>query len=163
MTHCTTTSKESVCRIICMLCQQTSRWFANVNMTSYCDVTKSVYPGAMTTIGHCSILEFGRRHPLKQSPRASPDLCTTLFAGYRVDGRTVRKQVQRVESRMEYYCELRTKNAQNIKAPICPLHLNVTFSMTLQATALTRISLLLGCQDRNDRISFHPNTLWPDL
>jgi len=33
-----------------------------VNMTSYCDVTNSVYPVTMTTIGlrHCSILEFGR-------------------------------------------------------------------------------------------------------
>jgi len=30
--HCTTTIKESPCRIICMLCQQTSpkRWFANI-------------------------------------------------------------------------------------------------------------------------------------
>jgi len=47
---------------ICMLCQQTSlkRWFANVNMTSYCDVTSSVYPVKMTTIRHCSILEFWR-------------------------------------------------------------------------------------------------------
>jgi len=43
------------------------------------------------------------------------------FAGYRVDGRTVRKQVNRVESPMEYYCELRSKNAQNIKALMCPL------------------------------------------
>jgi len=62
--HCTTTSKESVCRIVCMLCQQTSpkRWFANVNMTLFCVVTKSVYPATtMTTIRQCSILEFGRR------------------------------------------------------------------------------------------------------
>jgi len=45
-----------------MLCQQTSpkRWFANVNMTSYCDVTNSVYPVTMTTKRHCSILQFGR-------------------------------------------------------------------------------------------------------
>jgi len=44
--HCTTTGKESACRIICMLCQQTSpkRWFANVNMTSCYDVTNSAYP-----------------------------------------------------------------------------------------------------------------------
>jgi len=34
----------------------------------------------------------------------------------------VRKQVHRVESRMEYHWELRSKNAQNIKAPMCPLH-----------------------------------------
>jgi len=36
---------------ICMLCQQTSpqHWFANVNMTSYCEVTNSVYPITMTT------------------------------------------------------------------------------------------------------------------
>ena len=33
---------------------------ANVNITSYCDVTKSVYPVTMTTTHHCSILEFGR-------------------------------------------------------------------------------------------------------
>jgi len=45
-----------------MLCQQisTKRWFANVNMSSYCDVTNSVYPVTMTAIRHCSILEFGR-------------------------------------------------------------------------------------------------------
>jgi len=47
---------------ICMLCQQTlsKRWFAKANMTSYCAVTNSVYPVKMTTIRHCSILEFGR-------------------------------------------------------------------------------------------------------
>ena len=44
------------------------------------------------------------------------------FAGYRVNGRTVRKQVHHVESRMEYYWELRSKNAQNIKALMCPLY-----------------------------------------
>ena len=62
VTHCTTTNKESACRIICMVCQQTSPkyWFANVNTTSYRDVTNSVYPVTMTTIRHCSILEFGR-------------------------------------------------------------------------------------------------------
>jgi len=38
------------------------------------------------------------------------------FAGYHVGGQTVRKQVHHVESRMEYYWELRSKNAQNIKA-----------------------------------------------
>jgi len=45
---------------ICTLCQQTSpkHWFANVNMTSYSVVTNSVYPVTMTTIRHCSILEF---------------------------------------------------------------------------------------------------------
>jgi len=44
VTHCTTTSKQSVCRIVCVLCQQTSPkgWLSNVNMTSYCDVTNSV-------------------------------------------------------------------------------------------------------------------------
>jgi len=46
------------------------------------------------------------------------------FAGYHVDGRTVRKQVHHVESRMEYYWELRSKNAQNIKALMCPLYKN---------------------------------------
>ena len=44
------------------------------------------------------------------------------FAGHHVDGRTVRKQVHHVESRMEYYWELRSKNAQNIKALMCPLY-----------------------------------------
>jgi len=29
-------------------------------MTSYCDVANNVYPVTMTTIRHCSILEFGR-------------------------------------------------------------------------------------------------------
>ena len=47
---------------ICTVCKQTSpkRWFANVNTTSYFDVTNSVYSVTKTTIGHCSILEFGR-------------------------------------------------------------------------------------------------------
>ena len=55
-------------------------------MTSYCDVTNSAYPVTMTTIGlrHCSILEFGRGHPIKQSPRASLDLCTPLDDSIRV-------------------------------------------------------------------------------
>jgi len=63
VTHCTTTSKESTCRIICMLCQRTSpkRWFAKVSVTSYSDVTNSGYLVTMKTIGHWSILEFGRR------------------------------------------------------------------------------------------------------
>ena len=58
MIHCT----KSVRRIICMLCQQTSpkRWFANVNMTSYCDVTKSAFSVLMTTIRHCSIQKLSR-------------------------------------------------------------------------------------------------------
>jgi len=43
------------------------------------------------------------------------------FAGYGVDGRTVRKQVHRVESPMEYYWESRSKNAQNNEARVCPL------------------------------------------
>ena len=81
VTHCATTNKESACRIICMLCQQTlsNRWFANVNMTSYCGVTNSVYWVTMTTIRHCSILEFITGHTIKESPRASPDLCTSLI------------------------------------------------------------------------------------
>jgi len=61
-------------------CQQTlpKRWFANVNMTSYCDAISSVYLIAMTTIRHCSIPKFCRRDTIKQSPRAPPDLCTPL-------------------------------------------------------------------------------------
>ena len=71
---------KRVCRLICMSRQQTSPkcWFANVNITSYCDVTNSVYPVTMTTIHHCSILEFGRRHKIKQSHWTSPYLCTPL-------------------------------------------------------------------------------------
>ena len=62
------------------LCQHSSPkyWFANVNMTSYCDVTNIVYPVTMTTIRHCSILEFGWGHTIKQPARASPDLDTPL-------------------------------------------------------------------------------------
>ena len=29
-------------------------------MTSYCDVTKDVHTITITTIGHCTILEFGK-------------------------------------------------------------------------------------------------------
>jgi len=38
VTLCTTTSKDSPCRIIYVLCHQTwqKRWFAYVNMTSFC-------------------------------------------------------------------------------------------------------------------------------
>jgi len=63
-----------------MLCQQTwpQHWFANVNMTSYCDIANSLYSETMTTIHPCSIVEFGRGHTIKQSPRASLDLCTPL-------------------------------------------------------------------------------------
>ena len=55
----------------------------------------------------------------KQRPTA---VMYCRFAGYHVDGRTARKQVHHVESRMEYYWELRNKNAQNIKALMCPLY-----------------------------------------
>jgi len=84
VTHCTTASKESACRKICMLCQQNSsqRWFPNVYMTSYCDVTNNIYAVTMTTVHHCSILDFDRGHTIKQSNRASPDLCTSLYAVY---------------------------------------------------------------------------------
>jgi len=51
----------------------------------------------------------------------SDQLRLCRFAGYRVDGWTVRKQVHRVESRMEYSWELRSKNAQNTKALMCRL------------------------------------------
>ena len=49
-----------------------------------------------------------------------------------VDGRTVRKQVHHVESRMEYYWELRSKNAQNIKAVMCPLYFYESFCYWFQ-------------------------------
>jgi len=76
--HCTT-SKESMCRIICMLCQQTSpkRWFASVNMTSYCDVTNSVYTVTMTTIRLCSILKFSCR---AYNQAVVPDITRLLHA-----------------------------------------------------------------------------------
>jgi len=37
-------------------------------MTSYCDVTSSVYPVTMTIICNCLILAFGMGHTIKQSP-----------------------------------------------------------------------------------------------
>ena len=43
-------NKGSACRRICLLCQQTS--LENMNMTSNCDVTKSVHQIQMTTICH---------------------------------------------------------------------------------------------------------------
>jgi len=85
VTHYTTTSKERACKIICMLCQQTSpkRWFANVNMTSYCDITNSLYPVTMTTIRHCSILEFGEGHTIKAvAPGITKPLHVTALAQY---------------------------------------------------------------------------------
>ena len=68
VTHCITTSKERACSIICILYQHTSpnAGLENANMSSYCDVTKSVYPVTMTTVRHCSKLEFGRGHTIKQ-------------------------------------------------------------------------------------------------
>jgi len=56
---CTTTSKESACGIICMLRQQTSpkRWFGNVNMTSYCDVTNRASRHCNATPG-CGLAFF---------------------------------------------------------------------------------------------------------
>jgi len=65
----------------------------------------------------CDIVETFRRPSQSFGDR----LRSRRFAGYRVDGRTLRKQVHRDESRKEYYWELRSKNAQNIKALVCPL------------------------------------------
>ena len=81
VTHGATTTKENACRIICMLCQETStkHWFANVNMTSYCDITDSVCPVTMTTICHCSILEIGMGHTIKQSIRPPPKVTNFPF------------------------------------------------------------------------------------
>jgi len=39
---------------------------------------------------------------------------------HHVGGRSIRKQAHRVESPMEYYWELRSENAQSIKALMCP-------------------------------------------
>jgi len=61
-----------------------------------------------------------RRLNAPQETATECSLCR--FAGYCADGRTVRKRVHRVESPMEYYWKLRSKNAQNIKALTCPLY-----------------------------------------
>ena len=42
----------------------------------------SYYLMTMTTMRHCSILEFGRGHTIKQSARSSPDFCTPLCSIY---------------------------------------------------------------------------------
>ena len=55
------------------------------------------------------------------------------FTGYHVDGRIVRKQVHSVESWMAYYWELRSKNAQNIKALMCPLYYLMTNTWTVRS------------------------------
>ena len=52
---------------------------ANLNMTSHCDVTNSVYPVTMTAIHHCSILEFGRGASNQAIAPSSPDFCTPLL------------------------------------------------------------------------------------
>jgi len=41
-------------------CVNKLRQNANTDMTSYCGVINSVYPVTMTTIRHCSMLEFGK-------------------------------------------------------------------------------------------------------
>jgi len=50
-----TQNTESVCRRICIMCQQTSpkRWFGNLNITSNCDVTNSAHQMQITTTCHC--------------------------------------------------------------------------------------------------------------
>ena len=53
------------------------RWLRNMDISSYCDVTKSVYPVTMTTIRHCSILGFGRGHTIKQ---VAPGITRPLHA-----------------------------------------------------------------------------------
>ena len=70
---------RSACRIICMLCQQTSpkRWLVNVNMTSYYNVKNSVHPVTITTIRHCSILEFGWE---AYNQAVTPDITRPLHA-----------------------------------------------------------------------------------
>ena len=63
VTHCITMSKESMCRVTCMLHQSTNftkTSVCKVIMTSYYDCTNNIYPVTMTTICHCSKLEFGR-------------------------------------------------------------------------------------------------------
>jgi len=49
-------------------------------MTSHRDGTNSVHPATMTTIRHCSILNFGTTGACNQAvPPASPDLCAPLL------------------------------------------------------------------------------------
>ena len=69
-----------------------------------------------------------------------PTLTSAITAGRVQLGRSqrenvvvcvVRKQVHRVESRMEYYWELRSKNAQNIKTLMCPLYMRTAHSRSV--------------------------------
>ena len=46
------------------------------------------------------------------------------FRSCRFVSTIVKHPVHLVESRMEYYWELRSKNAQNIRALMCPLYKN---------------------------------------
>jgi len=45
-------------------------------------VTNSAYLVTMTTICHCSTLEFGRELTINQLPRASADLYTPLMEAF---------------------------------------------------------------------------------
>jgi len=51
---------SGVAKYTCCVNKLSQMLVANLNMTSYCNVTNSVYPVKMTTIRHCSILEFSR-------------------------------------------------------------------------------------------------------
>jgi len=55
-------NKESTCRRICILCQQTSpkRWFGNMNMTSNCGVTNNAHQIKITTT-----ICYWMNHPMK--------------------------------------------------------------------------------------------------
>ena len=80
--------------MICMLRQHTSakRWFANGNMTSYCDVKNGIYPVTMTTIRYCSILEFGRGHTIKQ---AAPGITRPLHTiGHRSKTEMMKRKIK---------------------------------------------------------------------
>jgi len=62
-----------------MLCQQTSRkrWFANMIITSDCDVTNSIRPVTMPNMRHCSMLQCGRE---AYNQGVAPGITTPLHA-----------------------------------------------------------------------------------
>jgi len=121
---------------ICMLCQQTSpkRWSGNVNMASYSDATNNVYPVTMITIRHCSILGFGRGHPSKQSPRASPDLCMPLLLGVTLRDKKHRPEIRKARDVKPLLPIERTSYVSSAMCPECPRKEWWHMSFGLQST-----------------------------
>jgi len=80
--YATIAIKESACRIISTLCEQSAPnqrqtdvilWRHKQRISSYIDHHMPL---------HCSILEFVRGHTIKQSSRESPDLFTPLTVSH---------------------------------------------------------------------------------